>query len=233
MRWSLPRAPRFKPDERNLNDLPPKWGQFRLFGRRWASKSRRKRAHFGYPENIGTPHFEPFAGPWRPMVRTHIPCPPQENPPCSAKLALTLSTTIAIGSAALIPTSASAHMHGHHGHGHWRGGFAVGIVAPTTVGVRREESRLYAVWPPRSPHHSLQLTTVDGQKDSPGFGSEVGASLSARLAILLPRSGICYAAEDVDARHKGGSRQQAGPRPCCSKASRDPRSKPAAPVSLP
>jgi len=49
------------------------------------------------------------------------------------KLALTLGTTIAIGSAALIPTSASAHMHCHHGHGHWRGGFAVGIVAPTTV----------------------------------------------------------------------------------------------------
>ena len=49
------------------------------------------------------------------------------------KLALTLGAAIAIGAAALIPTSASAHMHGHHGHGHWRGGFAVGIIAPTTV----------------------------------------------------------------------------------------------------
>jgi len=46
------------------------------------------------------------------------------------KFALALSTTIAIGSAALIPTSASAHMHG--GHGHWHGGFGwgVGIYAP-------------------------------------------------------------------------------------------------------
>ena len=40
------------------------------------------------------------------------------------KLALALGATIAIGTAALIPTSASAHMHGHHhGHGDWRGGF--------------------------------------------------------------------------------------------------------------
>jgi hypothetical protein len=58
------------------------------------------------------------------------------EPAMFRKLALTLGSTIAIGAAALIPTSASAHMHGHHGHhghGHWRGGFAVGIVAPTTV----------------------------------------------------------------------------------------------------
>ena len=50
------------------------------------------------------------------------------------KLALALGATIAIGTAALIPTPASAHMHGHHhGHGHWRGGFTVGLIAPTTV----------------------------------------------------------------------------------------------------
>lgn len=50
------------------------------------------------------------------------------------KLTLALGATVAIGAAALIPTSASAHMHGHgHGHGHWHGGFGwgVGIVAPT------------------------------------------------------------------------------------------------------
>ena len=48
------------------------------------------------------------------------------------KFALALGTTIAIGTAALIPTSASAHMHGGHGHGHWHGGFGwgVGIYAP-------------------------------------------------------------------------------------------------------
>lgn len=50
------------------------------------------------------------------------------------KLALTLGATIAICTAAFIPTSASAHMHGgHHGHGYWRGGIAVGLIAPTTV----------------------------------------------------------------------------------------------------
>ena len=47
------------------------------------------------------------------------------------KLTLALGATVAIGAAALIPTSASAHMHGH-GHGHWHGGFGwgVGIYAP-------------------------------------------------------------------------------------------------------
>jgi len=80
------------------------------------------------------------------------------------KLALTLGATIAIGTAALIPTSASAHMHGHHGHGHghWRGGFAVGLIAPTTV----IASECYIVkkvvntpfGPARSPHHGLQLS---------------------------------------------------------------------------
>jgi hypothetical protein len=49
------------------------------------------------------------------------------------KLAFVLGASALIGTAALIPTSASAHMHGHHGHGHWHGGFAVGIIAPTTV----------------------------------------------------------------------------------------------------
>jgi hypothetical protein len=50
------------------------------------------------------------------------------------KLALALGATVAIGSAALIPTSASAHWHG--GHGHWFGhgwGWGVGIYAPTYV----------------------------------------------------------------------------------------------------
>jgi hypothetical protein len=51
----------------------------------------------------------------------------------SRKLALALGATIAIGSAALIPTTASAHMHGHHGHGHWRGGVGITLVAPATV----------------------------------------------------------------------------------------------------
>ena len=45
------------------------------------------------------------------------------------KFALALGTTIAIASAALIPTSASAHMHGGHGHGHWHGGFGWGVGA--------------------------------------------------------------------------------------------------------
>ena len=49
------------------------------------------------------------------------------------KLTLALGTISLIGAAALIPTTASAHMHGHHGHGFWRSGFAVGIIAPTTV----------------------------------------------------------------------------------------------------
>ena len=46
------------------------------------------------------------------------------------KLTLALGATVAIGAAALIPTSASAHMHGH---GHWGHGFGygVGIYAPT------------------------------------------------------------------------------------------------------
>jgi hypothetical protein len=53
------------------------------------------------------------------------------------KLTLALGATIAIGAAALSPTSASAHMHGGHGHGHWGHGYGygwgVGIVAPTAV----------------------------------------------------------------------------------------------------
>jgi hypothetical protein len=49
------------------------------------------------------------------------------------KLTLALGATVAIGAAALIPTSASAHMHGHghfYGHG-W--GWGVGIYAPTYI----------------------------------------------------------------------------------------------------
>ena len=47
------------------------------------------------------------------------------------KLTLALGATVAIASAALIPTSASAHMHGH---GHWGHGwgYGIGIYAPTT-----------------------------------------------------------------------------------------------------
>jgi len=48
------------------------------------------------------------------------------------KLTLALGATIAIGSAALIPTSASAHMHSGHGHWHRGFGWGVGIYAPTT-----------------------------------------------------------------------------------------------------
>jgi hypothetical protein len=51
------------------------------------------------------------------------------------KFTLALGATVAIGAAALIPTTASAHMHGGHGHGHFHGGYGwrVGIIAPTTV----------------------------------------------------------------------------------------------------
>jgi hypothetical protein len=47
------------------------------------------------------------------------------------KFALVLGTTVTIGTAALIPTSASAHGH----HGHWHGGFGWGggIYAPLYV----------------------------------------------------------------------------------------------------
>ena len=48
------------------------------------------------------------------------------------KFALALGTIVAIGSAALIPTSASAHMNGH-GHGHGGFGWRVGIYAPLYV----------------------------------------------------------------------------------------------------
>ncbi len=49
------------------------------------------------------------------------------------KLALALGATVAIGSAALIPTSASAHMHGHGHWGHgWGWGYGYGVYAPTT-----------------------------------------------------------------------------------------------------
>jgi len=49
------------------------------------------------------------------------------------KIALALGATVAIGTAALMPTSASAHMHGH---GHWYGhgwGWGVGIYGPSYV----------------------------------------------------------------------------------------------------
>jgi hypothetical protein len=49
------------------------------------------------------------------------------------KIALALGATVAIGTAALMPTAASAHMHGH---GHWYGhgwGWGVGIYAPSYV----------------------------------------------------------------------------------------------------
>ena len=49
------------------------------------------------------------------------------------KLALALGATVAIASAALIPTSASAHGGGHGGHGWGHGwGYGIGIYAPTT-----------------------------------------------------------------------------------------------------
>jgi hypothetical protein len=49
------------------------------------------------------------------------------------KLALALGATVVMGSAALIPTSASAHMHGHGHWGHGHGfGWGVGIYVPTT-----------------------------------------------------------------------------------------------------
>ena len=49
------------------------------------------------------------------------------------KIALALGATVAIGTAALMPTAASAHMHGH---GHWYAhgwGWGVGIYAPSYV----------------------------------------------------------------------------------------------------
>ena len=46
------------------------------------------------------------------------------------KLTLALGATVAIGAAALIPTSASAHGGHGHFHGHWGYGWGVGIVAP-------------------------------------------------------------------------------------------------------
>jgi len=51
------------------------------------------------------------------------------------KFVLALGATAAIGAAALIPTAASAGGGGghHHGHGHWRGGFALGLYAPTYI----------------------------------------------------------------------------------------------------
>src|SRR5262245_6398589 len=104
------------------------------------------------------------------------------------------------------------------------------------VGVlRRKESRLYAVRPPRSPHYSLQLTTPDGQQGSPGFGSEVGASLSARLAFSCRAEEFVMLAVDVDAPAQGRltTTKQGHVRRCYSKASRDPRSRPAVPVSSP
>jgi len=48
------------------------------------------------------------------------------------KIALALGATAVIGTAALTPTTASAWHHHHH-HGHWRGGIAVGLVAPAAV----------------------------------------------------------------------------------------------------
>ena len=51
------------------------------------------------------------------------------------KFALALGAIVAIGAAALMPTSASAHMHGHgHFHGHGHGfGWGWGVYAPTYV----------------------------------------------------------------------------------------------------
>ncbi|HEY3222760.1 MAG TPA: hypothetical protein VGJ76_03070 [Pseudolabrys sp.] len=49
------------------------------------------------------------------------------------KLARTLGATIAIGAAALIPTSASAHMHGHHGH-------VIGAAVSLSASLRRQPS---------------------------------------------------------------------------------------------
>ena len=87
------------------------------------------------------------------------------------KLTLALGATVAIGAAALIPTSASAHMHGGHGHGHFHGGYGwrVGIIAPTTYHrfrlLRHQATRQYARWPARAPHHGLRLSeqTMDGK----------------------------------------------------------------------
>ncbi len=86
------------------------------------------------------------------------------------KLTLALGATVAIGAAALIPTSASAHMHGHghfYGHGHgW--GWGVGIYAPTLHRLRllrHETTRQYAGWSARASHHGLRLSerTMDGK----------------------------------------------------------------------
>src|SRR5215510_8966479 len=118
------------------------------------------------------------------MVRTHIPCPSQENPPCSASSPspsacnrlrrIDPDLRLCAYARPSWPWSLARRFRCRHCCADNR--HCVGVL-------RREESRLYAVWPPRSPHHSLQLTTVDGQEDSPGFGSEVGAFLSARLAF--------------------------------------------------
>src|SRR4029453_10290556 len=60
---------------------------------------------------------------------------------------------------------------------HWCGGFAVGIVAPTTV-IASEcyvvKKVVYTPFGPRSPHYSLKLTTGYAPEGSPDFGSEVG-----------------------------------------------------------
>jgi len=50
------------------------------------------------------------------------------------KIALALGATVAIGTAALMPTAASAHIHGHgHWYGHGWGWGGVGIYAPSYV----------------------------------------------------------------------------------------------------
>jgi hypothetical protein len=49
------------------------------------------------------------------------------------KLILALGGTVAVGAAALTPTSASAWGHGHWGHGYWGHGYGFGIYTPTYI----------------------------------------------------------------------------------------------------
>ena len=65
------------------------------------------------------------------------------------KLTLALAATVALGAAALAPTTASAWPpHGHHGH-HWRGGFGIGFYGPT-----------YAPAPTATSSRSLVMTAL-------------------------------------------------------------------------
>jgi haloacetate dehalogenase len=68
----------------------------------------------------------------------------------------------------------------------------------------------------RSPHYSLQLTTADGQKPSPGFGSEAGAFLLARLAFVRScraREFVMLAEETWMPRTRAAHDSKTGPRP--------------------